>query len=181
MNAILVPTDGSTHAHKAIDLACDLAEKRGAALLLVHVLLRRKEPEALMRLAEAEHLGEDLRAKLAGVKDLLPREEVPPEVYMRDPDYVARPVPDDLLASVGSGILDAACRQAAARGVTARPLEVEDGEPAERILACAQREGVETLIMGSRGLSEIDAMTFGSVSHRVFQNCPGSCTCISVK
>ena len=35
---ILVPTDGSDHARKAIGYACDLALKYGAAICLVHVV-----------------------------------------------------------------------------------------------------------------------------------------------
>ena len=33
---ILVPVDGSDHALRALDVACDLAQKYGAALRLVH-------------------------------------------------------------------------------------------------------------------------------------------------
>src|SRR5512136_2563437 len=35
-NHILVPVDGSDHALHALDVACDLAQKYGAALRLVH-------------------------------------------------------------------------------------------------------------------------------------------------
>lgn len=177
--AILVPTDGSDHAHKAVDLACDLAEKHGSAVLLLHVLLRDKEPESLARLAETERLSDGLRGELARLGDREVAEDVPAEVYMRDPNHVERPLPEGLLMAVGDGILDAACRQAEARGVVARRLAIEDGELAARILACVEREAVETIVMGSRGLREIDAMTFGSVSHRVTRDSP--CTCISIK
>ena len=143
MKAILVPTDGSDHAHKAVDLACDLAEKHKASVLLVHVLLRDKEPETLARLAEGEHLSAGLCDELVGLRDTAPVEKASPEVIMRDPNHVMRPVPDGLLTAVGTEILDAACRQAESRGVPARRLDLEDGAPAERILACAEREGVE--------------------------------------
>jgi len=35
---ILVPTDGSDHARRAIDCACDLALKYGATICLLHVV-----------------------------------------------------------------------------------------------------------------------------------------------
>ncbi len=179
MKAILVATDGSDHARKAIDLACDLAAAHEARLLLMHVLLRDKEPETLARLAETEHLSNRLCGELLSLKENLPAEPVGPEVYLRDPNHVARPVPEGLLTVVGKEILDAACRQAETRGVAAQGLALEDGKPAERILACAEREGIDTIVMGSRGLGEIDAMTFGSVSHQVCRD--SSCTCISIK
>ncbi len=38
MHTILVPVDGSDHALKAITIACDLAEKYGGRIALLHVL-----------------------------------------------------------------------------------------------------------------------------------------------
>jgi nucleotide-binding universal stress UspA family protein len=38
MKRILVATDGSDHARKAIDLACDIASKNNATVYLVHVV-----------------------------------------------------------------------------------------------------------------------------------------------
>ena len=40
IKTILVPTDGSGHAKKAVDLAAEIAEKYGARLVILHVLLR---------------------------------------------------------------------------------------------------------------------------------------------
>ena len=37
---IIVPTDGSSHARRAVDLAADLASKYNAEILILHVLLR---------------------------------------------------------------------------------------------------------------------------------------------
>ena len=57
---ILAATDGSAHAQKAIGVACDLAAKYNAELVLLHVLLRGKIPESLKAMVELEHLAEDL-------------------------------------------------------------------------------------------------------------------------
>jgi len=38
IKTILVPTDGSDHANKAVGLATDLALKYGASLVLLHVI-----------------------------------------------------------------------------------------------------------------------------------------------
>lgn len=55
---ILVPVDGSKHAFKTLDFACDLAEKYGASLFILHVMPERTIPEAVRRFAEVEHINE---------------------------------------------------------------------------------------------------------------------------
>jgi nucleotide-binding universal stress UspA family protein len=55
-DTILVAIDGSEHAHKALEVASDLADKYDAKMILVHVLGEGKPPEALRRMVEAEHL-----------------------------------------------------------------------------------------------------------------------------
>lgn len=39
---ILLPLDGSDHAFKTLDFASDLAEKYGAALLILYVVTKRE-------------------------------------------------------------------------------------------------------------------------------------------
>jgi len=41
------------------------------------------------------------------------------------------------------------------------------GVPADEIVKCVQAEGVDLVIMGSRGLNEVRAFLFGSVSDKV--------------
>jgi nucleotide-binding universal stress UspA family protein len=55
---ILVPLDGSTHAFKALGYACDLAEKYGSTLTLLHVVASREIPQAVRQYVEAEHIDE---------------------------------------------------------------------------------------------------------------------------
>ena len=56
---------------------------------------------------------------------------------------------------------------------------VMEGDPAECILHCAKDHSADMIIFGSRGLSEIKGLLFGSVSHKVSQLAP--CTCIAVR
>jgi len=58
LKTILVSTDGSDHAGKAVAFASDLAAKYGAELIILHVLLRGHLPEELRRLVEVD-LGKD--------------------------------------------------------------------------------------------------------------------------
>jgi nucleotide-binding universal stress UspA family protein len=56
---ILVPTDGSVHAKKALDYACDLAHKYGADVHLVHVISESKLPEGLEEYMKAERIQQE--------------------------------------------------------------------------------------------------------------------------
>jgi len=59
LNKILVPVDGSEHATRALDIACDIAQQRGAKLVLIHVthdFTARAIPEDLRDFARVEHL-----------------------------------------------------------------------------------------------------------------------------
>ncbi len=51
---ILVPTDGSDHARKAIDYACDLGLKYGATVYLLHIVHKSGLPKKLLEVIE-EH------------------------------------------------------------------------------------------------------------------------------
>lgn len=177
METILVAIDGSTISHKALAVACDLARVHGARLLLLHALLRDKEPAELHRLAEVDGAPAELQAALGALEHAPPR-ELSEEEVLRDHNAVARPVPDAVLRELGTCILHAAGRQAADAGVEAEPLALHEGTAAEGILATARDRGVEAIVLGSRGLRNVEAIAFGSVSQAVGQGAP--CTCITV-
>ena len=54
-----------------------------------------------------------------------------------------------------------------------------NGDPAAQILRCIEDRGIDCVVMGSRGLSDMRALFLGSVSHKVLNRAP--CTCIAVK
>ena len=54
---VLLATDGSQHADKAVALGSDLAARYGAEVVLVHVLLRHELPDDMRRMAAVEHLA----------------------------------------------------------------------------------------------------------------------------
>ncbi|UFJ40737.1 universal stress protein [Brevibacillus humidisoli] len=51
-------------------------------------------------------------------------------------------------------------------------LEVGLGDPAEEITAYAGRAAVDLIMIGSRGLSRLEELVLGSVSHKVVQLSP---------
>lgn len=51
---------------------------------------------------------------------------------------------------------------------------LELGSPADRILAIAEEEGSDLILIGARGLGQVQELIFGSVSHRVLTHAPCS-------
>lgn len=176
MQTILVPIDGSATAGKALDVALDLAEKHGANLSLLHILLHESEPGELAHLAdviEDANLVNKLKAIAQGPK--VPRTA---EDLMSRPNAPKRPVPDELLHRIGARILENAAARSARRGIPADVLDIADGAPAPVIAAAAKTRSADMIVMGMRGLSQIEAFTFGSVSQQVCRTV--QCTCVAV-
>ena len=55
---ILIATDGSEHARKAIEMAADIAAHQGAEVFLVHVIPKSGIPEDLHRFIDTEYTEE---------------------------------------------------------------------------------------------------------------------------
>ena len=177
MQTILVPTDGSPSANKAIDVAADLALQHGAGLRLLHVLLRDKEPHELLRLAPLTASGDGIVEKLEALA-AAPAVERTAEELMADHNCPERPAPEDVLRDIGRLILGQAESRAADRGVEVQILEIGDGAPAEEIANAAKSANADTIVMGTRGLRQIEALAFGSVSQEVCRSV--DCTCVAV-
>ena len=174
MKAILVPTDGSRTAEKALEVAIDLAQQHKAAVTLFHVLLKDKEPDELLRLPELDADIVDTLRKIARA----PEPEHTVEDLMAERDVPNRPVEDDLLRRIGAHILKRAQARAKARGVTVNLLELAGDRPAEAIVAAARTNDADAIVMGSRGLRYIEAISYGSVSQEVCRT--ANCTCVAV-
>jgi nucleotide-binding universal stress UspA family protein len=176
MKTILVPTDGSEAAEKALNVALDLAEKHIADIKLLHVLLRDKEPHELLRLPEFvpdEVMVSELQALANGPKTMRTAEEL-----MAAPNLPDRPAPVALLRSIGRNVLGRAHTLAGERGIHAEVLDIVDGAAAPAISAAAISEDVDMVVMGMRGLRAIEAVTIGSVSQDVCRSV--ACTFIAV-
>ncbi len=177
MNIILVPTDGSIAAEKALDVALDLAEKHDADIKLFHVLLRDKEPEELLTLPDLAVEQESVAQELSGLVDM-PKAPHSAEELMSGQPAPDHPVSENLLQSIGAHVLQRASSRAASRGVRAEALPYSDGAAAAAIVSTAKAEAIDTIVMGTRGLRQIEAVAFGSVSQEVCRSV--DCTCIAV-
>lgn len=151
IKTILVAVDGSDHASKAVALAGEIAAKHDARLKLLYVRPPGPVPEAL------KHLGE---IELRGSHDETPSDEA-----------VSR--------KVAQLILDRSEAEAKDLGAAEIVKILDDGDPAERILARANEEETNLIVMGSRGLGGFSGLLMGSVSHKVAQMSP--CSCVTVK
>ena len=100
IKTIVVPTDGSASAEKSVEVAADLAEKYGAKMILLHILLRGQMPEGLLRAAQVEHV-----ASGAGTPDNLVN--MPQEIMARVQGKKGTQVPLDVLKFLAERILSA--------------------------------------------------------------------------
>ena len=177
MKTILVPTDGSAAAEKALDLALDLAQKHGADVKFLHVLLRDKEPDELLRLPDLSAASGDVVSELK-IREQSPKKERTAEELMGARNAPLRPSPESVLRNIGAHVLKRANMHAAERGVIAEMLDLADGAAAPAIKAAAEAAKADTIVMGMRGLRQIEAVSFGSVSQEVCRSV--QCTCVAV-
>ena len=146
--SILVPLDGSSHAEKALQVAAQLAKGTSAVLHLMTVAEFPPDNLGLFTGGTAEPFSEEDREKLAAGM----KEE-------------AHKVIDKARATVDLS------------GIEAKEV-VRQGRQAELITAEAEKLGVDAIVMGSRGVSDLRGMVFGSVSHKVSHT--AGCTVITV-
>ena len=71
------------------------------------------------------------------------------------------------LQTVGQKIVSEAKDRAKAKGAKNVSAEIRPGDPAGAILRYAAEEKVDLIVMGSRGLGQMEAMILGSVSSKV--------------
>jgi len=172
LNTILVPTDGSLDADKAVEMAADLGAKYGAKIVLLHVLLRGHMPEGLLRAAQVEHIGKkrDLPDNLVNM---------PQEIMARVEGKHGNQMPLETLQFIGKRLLAGAERTCRDKGVKTVELAIEEGNPTEIILNYAKQTKADVIVMGRRGLSGLKGLLLGSISTQVNHLAP--CTCIIVK
>ena len=149
IKTILVPTDGSDHADKAVAFAGDLASKYGTAVILLHVLSdpgSGRVPNELSQLVRLEHVWvTECDIRQAGANELLHNAET----------------------------------RAREHGATKIEQVIEEGDPTRHILACAEVRKADLIVMGTRGLGDLQGLLLGSVSHKVGHL--AMCTCITVR
>lgn len=170
---ILVPTDGSNHAERAIVIAADLAAKYDARLIIFHAHMRGDVPPGFSRVAEVE--------------DVVEKQAVLGPEFGNVPASLATLLKDidrGLLAKqyyemVGQRILADGKSTAKQNGAKNIDIVAVDGDAAEQIIAQVRKTNIDLIVIGTRGLGDLKGLLVGSVSHKVSQL--ASCPCLSVK
>jgi nucleotide-binding universal stress UspA family protein len=173
---IIVGLDGSDHARKALEIAIELARIGKSSLVLVHALNEAPLSEAERKLAETEF----------GMRDLTER---PPVTAVagagQDPRLGVSATPAQALhtslrarTEMTQFLLDQIREDALRQGIENVEINIEGGEPADVILAAAKANKADLIVIGSRGLSDLQGLVYGSTSHKVAHRAP--CTCLTV-
>jgi nucleotide-binding universal stress UspA family protein len=173
---IVVATDGSDHAEKAVAVAGDLAAKYDAEIILLHVFLRRNaEATDLRRLIDVQMLPDKLREEFERFEGMQEQRRVSAMTVVS----ASIPFPEDVLVAVGNAIVDKAQDIAKQHGATKISRVITEGDPANVILHSAKDRNADLIVLGTRGLSDLTGLFVGSVSHKVSHL--ADCTCITVR
>lgn len=155
--SILVPVDGSEYAQKALKVASQLATSSSAVIYVLNVpqIPPATDPLGIAVGAPSLDFSDD-EVEAAGQKLVENLQEAEKE---------------------GHGLIDRIKSAVGLDHVEMKPI-VRMGQPAEVILEEASSLGVEAIVMGSRGMSDLKSLAVGSVSHKVMHVAP--CTVITV-
>ncbi|MBF7051866.1 universal stress protein [Halomonas sp. KAO] len=74
---------------------------------------------------------------------------------------------DEELEAAGRKIVERAEQAARDAGISNVETQIIQGDPARAILSESHKRGVDAIVMGSRGLSDLKGFVVGSVSHKV--------------
>jgi len=171
---ILVATDGSDTALKAVDFAAELAAKFDLPLTIGHVMQFDRSSKELARMAEVEHLVEEVQ-RLSKV-DFQLMTGTSGDLFAHD-----RPGSDvvRVITLIGQKLLEQARARAAEKGATRIETVSDRGDAADCILEMVEDAGADMIVVGHRGLGRVRYAILGSVAQKVVQR--AGCTVVSVR
>ena len=149
INKLLVAIDGSSHSLKAVDYASAIAAGSKARVIILTVV---KVQNFQKYSAEMRKYAE---LEHVSVVDL------------------------DALKSIANDLVSHAEKRSREKGVGDIVTIVQEGPVARTIIACAEQHDVDMIVIGSRGLGNIEATLRGGVSHRV--ELLAKCSVLTVK
>ncbi|MGV2181228.1 universal stress protein [Rhizobium rhizogenes] len=166
---VLIATDGSPHAQKAVEIGTELAKGRDAEVHLVHVMLSGELDADLQRMIEVEHLG-GLKIQAEPAVPSVAAPDFPIVFPIKDPGESYRAI-----QAIGTDILKRAKSVVGAHGVDRVSTHLLDGNPVEEIMTVIDREHPDLVVCGARGLSSLSQLVLGSVSTKIAHRCPATC------
>ena len=165
IKTILVATDGSDHAKKAVSLANDLAKTQKARLVFVHAALRDATPEDLRKVATRGGLTKDQLYQLDHYESDMKK------ALSRAGDGAIGTIlaPVDLQDAVGTQILERAKASAAKAGIKNVSTVLFRGDPADGILETAKREKADMIVIGAYGHSRFRESILGGATRDLLE------------
>lgn len=172
MSSILVATDGSDTADRAVGVAVQLAAGLDLPLTVGHVLQHGAQVEELSRMVEVEHM----MRRATTTETHVHFADVPSNMDALFSGDFSQEDRERLVAVIGNEIVARAERRAKDAGVRSVSTRVVNGEYDIGILRIAKTVGADAIVIGHRGLGQLERLVQGSVSQKVIQN--AECTVI---
>ena len=170
---VLVATDGSDNATKAIHVASKLAAHLDCTLSVVHVQGEGEVPQAVRRFVSIEHLAE------------------PPVIEMRDATDAGTGVAylraigeagirrHQIWAALAKKVISDATTIAREHSLVLNATLTPTGDPVTAINAACHQIDADLLVLGRRGVSDLKGLLMGSVTHKILQL--ATCDVLTVK
>ncbi len=149
IKTLLVAIDGSSHSMKAVDYASTIAAGTKARLIILTVVK-----------------GQIYQKYSAEMQKFAALEQI-------------SLVDLDALKTIANDLVAHAQKRAREKGVDDIVTKVQEGPVARTIVACAEQNDVDMIVIGSRGFGNLEATLRGGVSHRV--ELLAKCPVLSVK
>jgi nucleotide-binding universal stress UspA family protein len=141
---ILVAYDGSEQSKRAIDYAADMASSCGGTLLVLTVV-----PRVTLPIFPDEGFGS---ASLTMTQNFEEYQEQMRVMYQKSQEEVMKNIAEHFPKLEAEAIL-------------------LDGRPSSMIVEQAEKNRVDLIVMGSRGIGGISGWILGSTSRRVVESC----------
>lgn len=87
--------------------------------------------------------------------------------------------PDEVMHDLAQEAIEWAAERFSEAGLENVETMIRRGPPARTIVQTAKQQDVDAIVLGTRGLGDIEGFFQGSVSHKV--NALADCTCITVR
>jgi nucleotide-binding universal stress UspA family protein len=173
MKRVLIATDGSDHARKALAVAAEIAAKFESELLILHVVTDNPLSERERGLIASEHVRQ-LAASFTSRAEPADPDVSVHGLLLRESEMSAA-----LRNIVGERLLSDAESLARSVGVGNVHTILAHGDPARMILSAANENAADAIVMGSRGFGELRSFLLGSVAHKIAH--VTHCTTVIVK
>lgn len=161
---IAVATDGSLTAMRAVQVAADLAAKYDSEVIILHVLMWEDPKDILKRIAFVQHFLDGEYEPQAASDD------VPVQTIIADLESRQIKINEKLITILANKVVEQARQVCRENGVGSVKVEILEGDYADQIVATVKRSGADLIVLGARGLGQLEGLLQGSVSQAVARN-----------